>query len=146
MKKVAVLFFVSIIAMALVACGSQESSSEKTVEPKTEEEFQAAMKDFGISMYEGSEITGIKTGSNTELYTFVPADKGDPRAVISHYTKELEKAFSGKDEWVQQMKTPVSVMYRKGYSGWVFGVSTANMPDKDGQKVTLTYGDNAVSY
>lgn len=146
MKKITVILVIMSMAIAVVACGSKESVSDKTVEPKTEEEFQAALKDLGITMYEGSEITAIKTGSNSELYTFVPADKGDSKAVISHYTKELEKAFSGKDDWVQQMKTPVSVMYRKGYTGWVFGVSTANMPDKDGQKVTLTYGDNAVSY
>ncbi len=146
MKKITVTFVIMAMALAVVACGSKESSSEKTTEPKTEAEFQAAMKDLGISMYEGSEITGIKTGSNSELYTFVPADKGDANAIMTHYNEQLKNAFSGKGEWVQQMQSNKSIMYRKGYTGWVFGVLLGKAEGKDGSKVTLTYGDNAVSY
>ena len=146
MKKITVTFVIMAMALAVVGCGSKESSSEKTTEPKTEAEFQAAMKDLGISMYEGSEITGIKTGSNSELYTFVPADKGDANAIMTHYNEQLKNAFSGKGEWVQQMQSNKSIMYRKGYTGWVFGVLLGKAEGKDGSKVTLTYGDNAVSY
>ncbi|MFW5861605.1 MAG: hypothetical protein ACOCWZ_05075 [Spirochaetota bacterium] len=146
MKKLATILIIMAMALAVVACGSKESASDKAVEPKTEKEFQAALKDLGITMYEGSEITGIKTGSNSELFTFVPADKGNADAIMKHYTSELEKAFSDNNEWVRQMKSPVSIMYRKGYTGWIFGVSVAKADDGDGQKVTITYGDNAVSY
>jgi hypothetical protein len=146
MRKITATFVIMAMALAVVACGSKESASDKTVEPKTEKEFQAALKDLGITMYEGSEITGIKTGSNSELFTFVPADKGNADAIMKHYTSELEKAFSGSKEWVRQMKSPISIMYRKGYTGWVFGVSVAKADEGDGRKVTITYGDNAVSY
>ncbi len=146
MKKLMVILIIMSMALAVVACGSKESSSEKTTEPKTEAEFQAALKDLGISMYEGSEVTGIKTGASSELYTLVPGDKGDKKAIMDHYTSELEKAFSGSNDWVRQMKSPVSVMYRKGYTGWVFGVSVSRSKDGNGQKVTFTYGDNSVSY
>ena len=80
------------------------------------------------------------------MIVIVPGEELDPKEVMSHYRKELEKTFEDNDEWTSLIKSGVSVGYRKGFSGWTFSVSLAPSESEDGIAVMISYGDSAVSY
>jgi hypothetical protein len=138
-------FITLALVLAVTACGSGDSTGSKdssdkggsvlSKEPKSVEDYRAVLDKLGIKLYEGSEIGGV----DGPLTTYVPADKGSHKAIMDHYKEQVEGALKGKGEWVKHMKTASNISYRKGYTGWFFGVAIDSKKTEKGYKVTLSY-------
>lgn len=148
MKQLVTGFLALALALAVTACGSGDSTGSKessdkggsvlSKEPGSVEDYKAVLEKLGIKLYGGSEIGNVD-GSPAALTTYVPADKGDQKAIMSHYRDQVEGALKGKEEWVKHMKTASNISYRKGYTGWFFGVTIDSKKTDKGYKVTLLY-------
>jgi len=158
MRKLTLLLTVLVAIGLFMSCGSKDSGSKEEdtkaeqetkkdpAEPKTVEEFKDVLDNFGIALYEGSTIEGVDEGSSTTLTTFVPSDQASQTEIMKHYSDQVNSALSGREKWTKHMESSMGIGYRKGYTGWYFGVVVNNMKTDKGYKVELTYGDNAVSY
>ncbi len=134
MKKFTTLLISGFFMFLLYGCGGQGSDGNSQDETRMDvEEFLSYLD---IPLFEGSEIITKESG---QLVTFVPADIAGPTEIMEYYTPKVEEALTGRDPWVRQIKAPGAIHYRRGYTGWNFGIDVNPMEMDGGYEVNIIY-------
>ncbi len=133
MKNLSLLLISGLFLFFLQSCGGVSQGNGNDETRMNVEEF---LSHLDISIFEGSEI--ISTESD-EIKTFVPAETASPEEIMGYYIPKVEEALTDRDPWVRQIKAATTIQYRRGYTGWNFGIILNPEKRDGGYEVSIIY-------